>query len=177
MIGESGSGKTTLATALEERGFKQLWSYTTRPPRYENEPGHIFVNSFPDHIICAAHTVFNGYVYWSTTEQLEENDVYVIDPAGMEYLLKCYNGNKIPIIIYVEASKHVRSHRMKQRGDSRKQIKERLKHDELAFRDFRNRMMRCDLPFQFITLSNDGDDLDNVKQKLFDIVDAYEAAI
>ena len=44
-VGRSSSGKTTIANILEERyGYKQVQSYTTRPPRYEGEVGHIFVN-------------------------------------------------------------------------------------------------------------------------------------
>ena len=44
IIGESGSGKTTLVSSLEkQKNLKSIQSYTTRPPRYENEYGHIFV--------------------------------------------------------------------------------------------------------------------------------------
>ena len=45
IIGESGSGKTTLVSSLEkQKNLKSIQSYTTRPPRYENEYGHIFVS-------------------------------------------------------------------------------------------------------------------------------------
>ena len=44
-VGKSASGKTTVANMLEEKhGHVQVQSYTTRPPRYEGEVGHIFVN-------------------------------------------------------------------------------------------------------------------------------------
>jgi guanylate kinase len=45
LVGRSASGKSTVANMLEEQhGYKQVSSYTTRPPRYEGEVGHIFVN-------------------------------------------------------------------------------------------------------------------------------------
>ena len=44
LIGESGSGKTTLANQLNKQyGLKILNSYTTRPKRYEDESGHVFI--------------------------------------------------------------------------------------------------------------------------------------
>jgi Guanylate kinase len=42
--GESGSGKTTIAELLEKRGYNYIESYTTRPMRFQDEEGHIFVN-------------------------------------------------------------------------------------------------------------------------------------
>ena len=43
-VGKSASGKTTIANRLEEKyNHIQVQSYTTRPPRYEGEVGHIFV--------------------------------------------------------------------------------------------------------------------------------------
>ena len=45
LVGPSGSGKTTVANWLEkEYNLRQVNSYTTRPPRFSNEPGHIFFN-------------------------------------------------------------------------------------------------------------------------------------
>ena len=44
IVGASGTGKTTVANTLSKMfGMKQIQSYTTRPPRYEGEKGHIFV--------------------------------------------------------------------------------------------------------------------------------------
>lgn len=45
IVGPSGSGKTTIANELKATyGYKAVESYTTRPPRYEGERGHIFVS-------------------------------------------------------------------------------------------------------------------------------------
>ena len=47
-VGKSGSGKSTVANYLSSNNhYIQLQSYTTRQPRYENEPGHIFIFPLP----------------------------------------------------------------------------------------------------------------------------------
>ena len=83
IIGRSGSGKSTLANYLTEKyGLKQLESYATRPMRVKNEKGHRFITpeeakNFTDRV---AETVINGYEYFATRQQVDECDVYVIDP-------------------------------------------------------------------------------------------------
>ena len=45
LCGKSGCGKTTIASLLQEKyNLKVIQSYTTRPPRYKNEEGHIFIS-------------------------------------------------------------------------------------------------------------------------------------
>ena len=101
-VGRSASGKTTIANILEEKhGYKQVQSYTTRPPRYNGEVGHVFIseNEFDNLGELAAYTEYNGYRYCTTVEQLQECDVYVIDVLGVETLLK-KNINRPIVIIY-----------------------------------------------------------------------------
>mgnify|MGYP000801673411 CR=1 FL=1 len=44
IVGPSGSGKSSVARELEKRyGFGEIQSYTERPRRYPDEPGHTFV--------------------------------------------------------------------------------------------------------------------------------------
>ena len=46
LVGRSGSGKSTVADILSRQyGRYILLSYTTRPKRFEQEEGHIFVNN------------------------------------------------------------------------------------------------------------------------------------
>ena len=46
IVGCSGSGKTTITEQLEQKyGLKSIQSYTTRPPRYDGETGHIFISN------------------------------------------------------------------------------------------------------------------------------------
>jgi len=137
VVGPSGSGKTTLTEDLCRRyGYKAVSSYTDRPPRYLGEVGHEFLSKeefdkLPD--LCA-YTEFNGYRYGVTSEMVDRCDVYVIDPAGVEYMREHYTGKKGTAVIGLVVEPEVRYARMKKRGDSKEQIESRLLHDEKAFR-------------------------------------------
>ena len=133
-VGRSASGKTTIANMLEENhDFKQVQSYTTRPPRFEGEPGHIFVSKedFPKEEDIVAYTMYNGYEYCATLEQVQEADIYVVDVDGVETILE--NKDRIGRdihIIYFDCNVAVRIGRMLERGSTDRQIIERLRFDE-----------------------------------------------
>ena len=137
IVGASGSGKTTVANVLEEKyGYKQLQSYTTRPMRTENEIGHIFVNdAFFDQLAnFIGYTSYGDYRYGATAEQADNSDLYVIAPAGVEFLRKHYNGKPVKVIT-ITSPVHTRISRMEQRGDEFSKIMERLLID-IDFRNF-----------------------------------------
>lgn len=131
-VGKSASGKTTIANMLEADGYTQVNSYTTRPPRYEGEIGHIFVNEneFNNLGELAAYTFYNGNHYGTTFAQINNCDIYVIDTYGIETLLQKYNQNRAINIIYFDTSITTRINRMKDRGDADCAIIERLYNDE-----------------------------------------------
>lgn len=133
-VGKSGSGKSTISNMLEkEFGYKQVQSYTTRPPRYDGEKGHIFIsdNEFDELKDIVAYTEYDGYKYCTTKEQLDDANIYVIDPAGVETLTKKYIAkNRIVCVFYFEASICNRIDRMICRGDSDMEIVSRLYQDE-----------------------------------------------
>ena len=132
LIGRSASGKTTIANMLTEQyGHKSVSSYTTRPPRYEGEVGHIFVDdtTFDQLGELAGFVEYNSYRYGTTMQQVDDADIYVIDPIGAEYLLDKYTDRPI-CIIYFDASIPTRIHRMVDRGDSDNAIIRRLLQDE-----------------------------------------------
>lgn len=137
LIGKSGSGKSTIADILErDFDLKSIQSYTTRKPRYQGEGGHIFVNDktfnelYPN--MCA-YTEFDGHRYGATIQQINENDIYVVDAAGVCDLVKLYNGDKILIPVYLSTSWLTRVKRMAKRGDSIKKIIKRLINDKKMF--------------------------------------------
>lgn len=138
-VGPSGSGKTTIAKWMSNCfGMKVLDSYTTRAPRYEGEKGHIFVTDeeFDKLTDLVAYTEFDGHRYCATAEQVEENDIYVIDPAGVEYFKEKYHGSKDVKIVYFDAgSKRELKKRMLERGDKIEDVERRIKHDQKAFKD------------------------------------------
>lgn len=133
-VGKSSSGKTTIASKLEEcYGYKQVFSYTTREPRYEGEIGHIFITNeeFSKLGELAAYTLYNGHRYGTTFEQLNECHIYVVDIPGVKTLLdKCKNYNRKICVIYFDVSVYNRIQRMINRGDSDTQIVSRLLQDE-----------------------------------------------
>lgn len=132
-VGKSSSGKTTIARMLEDRyGHKQVQSYTTRPPRYDDEYGHVFVaeDEFKNLGELAAYTFYNNHHYGTTFQQLDECDIYVIDPPGIKYLLEKIRPDKHVEIIYFDAAVSTRIDRMVERGDSDLGIIKRLHHDD-----------------------------------------------
>lgn len=138
IVGESGSGKTTIANELEERyGLKQLQSYTTRPKRYENEAGHIFITDqeFDSLNGICAYTMFNGHKYCATSKQVDESDLYIIDPYGIDYFRARYTGDKIARIIYIECPEKTRFIRMIERGDTGDQALGRILNDRKQFKN------------------------------------------
>lgn len=135
LMGKSGSGKTTIANELYNRyGLSSIESYTTRPPRYKGEKGHTFISDeeFDELEDMVAYTDFNGYRYCATSEQVEDNQIYIIDPAGVEYFDEHYVGNKDVIVVYLDVDDQTCFERMvADRGE--KEASERLLNDALAF--------------------------------------------
>lgn len=137
ICGRSGSGKTTLADGLEAEDFKVIQSYTTRPPRYKGESGHTFVTEAQFKKIgpLVAYTKINGYEYGVPAKDIDENDVYVIDVVGIRELKRKYKGKKGIKVIGLGLSETEAANRMRQRGDTKENIKKRLNHDREAFAD------------------------------------------
>lgn len=134
LVGKSGSGKTTLEKMLVEVGFKSVKSYTTRPKRTKDEDNHTFVSKeeFDALENKIAYTNFNGYEYCATKEQLDEATVYVIDPAGVEYLKQSGYDREL-FIIYLETRGSTCMARMLDRGDDYGKAKQRVANDEKEF--------------------------------------------
>lgn len=151
LIGKSGVGKTSVANILEEKyNLKQLQSYTTRPPRYEGEVGHEFISDKDFDEIkndMVAFTYFNGYKYCATNKQVEDADIYIIDPSGLEYFRYKYKGNKKIITIELVADCLTRYERMRSRGDTRRKALGRLVHDYKAFADAKT-LMKINTEYQ-----------------------------
>lgn len=140
LVGKSGVGKSTLAQYMVEHyGWKEVLSYTTRPPRYSDEDTHLFIDDARfDELertenICA-YTEFDGYRYGATDTQVDKADIYVIDPDGVEYFLRSYKGRKVPIVVYLKAPDWLLIERMRKRGDSEEKIKARIENDKVKFK-------------------------------------------
>lgn len=143
LVGVSGSGKTTLANKASKMfGLTVLKSYTTRPPRENDEAdasSHEFCTMQEAAFIAendkiVAKNWFNGFFYFATQSQVDVADIYVIDVQGLKDLYRNYHGKPI-ISIFLDVDSSIAADRMSKRGDSDEAIFERLRHDSEAFKD------------------------------------------
>lgn len=140
IVGKSGTGKSTLANMLVTRcHMRQLDSYTTRAPREPGESGHIFITNEQMDVIYAtqnvvAETTFDGNRYCATQQQIEDNDIYVVDPSGVNYLAEKYKGQKNIVVIELDCDDdECLQNRMLARGDTLSSIQSRLENDIKKF--------------------------------------------
>ncbi|MDD6837420.1 MAG: hypothetical protein PUF04_09790 [bacterium] len=139
IVGASGSGKNTLVNELERVfGWDAIESYTTRPRRPGETRGHTFVTDkeFDQLEGLVAYTEFDGHRYGTTAEQIETHELYIVDPAGVEFYFDTYHGTREAKIIYIKVPEHQRLARMRQRGDAIDAAVQRITHDRLAFAAF-----------------------------------------
>lgn len=141
LVGRSGSGKSTVADILSRQyGRSILPSYTTRPKRFEREEGHIFVNNmFYEKVSrsrdIVAYTYFDKHHYWATTQQVNENDIYIIDPDGVAFFRSHYFGQKQVVVIWLDCGWISAAQRMTKQGRSQDEIDRRIVNDSSAFFD------------------------------------------
>ena len=150
-VGRSGIGKTTIVETLGKTyEWKQAESYTDRPKRKPNESGHIFITpeEFNNLKGLLLPTTFNGCRYAMTKEILDNADLIVVDPKGVMDVKTDYTDRKI-IVIGLHCDVRILEKRMYNRGDSSGQVKSRLEHDDVVFKDMDN---LCD-----VIVNNDGD--------------------
>lgn len=88
--------------------------------------------------ICA-YTEFDGHKYWTTYEQIDESDLYIVDPAGVESLMLYAQNSEQPfkkvfLVMRLDVSKRTCKKRMLERGDTKENVKRRLRHDKEAFK-------------------------------------------
>lgn len=142
LIGRSGTGKTCAIRYLNDAyGWQSIDSYTTGPKRSEDEKGHTFVTDeefdrIPKEEIMA-YVEYCGYRYCATRSQLNDADLYVVDPDGYEYLKNKYHDRPI-ISIALTASRDTLEKRMKERGGCTDEaINYRLEQDDLIFKNLK----------------------------------------
>lgn len=138
LVGGSASGKDSVAHELVKQGYKQLLSYTTRPQRINEERTHIFihddeVDQYKKDMI--AYTQIGQYQYFATRHQLEESDIYVIDPIGVKYLKQIVKDIKF-VIIHINLPEEVRFQRAVRRGDKKGDIIKRFIDESERFKEF-----------------------------------------
>ncbi len=166
IIGRTGTGKDRLANELAKRGLKVLKSYATRKPRYEGEDTHIFITkeeaaSYKDKI---ATTTINDVNYFATRKQLDESDVYIIDPNGAYELIKNCPDISFHVIHMVSDKELTRERAIHRGSDPDKEaaiFDSRYDSEDEEFSAF-EKILEKEEPLgdncsAFITCTNDGD--------------------
>ena len=142
VIGRSGCGKDTLVNYMcQKYGLKKLKSYTTRPPRQNEEDTHIFISpeevqKYQDDII--AYTKIGEFEYFATKSQLKDINFYIIDPKGVQVLENIPNLKEefsfIKLFIYLPEKE--RKKRIALRGDSEEAFLKRQEGEKQQFDNF-----------------------------------------
>lgn len=142
VIGRSGCGKDTLVNYMcQKYGLKKLKSYTTRPPRQNEEDTHIFISpedvqKYQDDII--AYTKIGEFEYFATKSQLKDINFYIIDPKGVQDLENVPNLKEefsfIKLFIYLPEKE--RKKRIALRGDSEEAFLKRQEGEKQQFDNF-----------------------------------------
>ena len=184
IVGCSGSGKTTITEQLEQKyGLKSIQSYTTRKPRYDGETGHIFISDeeFDKITDMVAYTEFDSKRYCATAEQVENNDLYIIDPKGVDFFMKAYKGSKTPKIIFISSNLTTRYERMVERAETKGKSHQeaiesslaRIANDAGEFYDYIQGQAWID----YVCKNNSNDKLEDVVDKIFDHISSCESEV
>lgn len=124
---------------------------------------------------------FDKYNTSITAEQVENNDLYVIDPKGVDFFMKAYKGSKIPKIIFINSDLSTRYERMVGRAESKGSTYteavdialDRIKNDVNEFYDYIHNKASIDC----IINNNKDDTLDNVVTKLYEYICSCESEV
>mgnify|MGYP000868297774 FL=1 len=152
IVGRSGTGKSTLEEKLcKDYNLKSIKSYSTRPKRSPDEDSHIFINpsdvdKYPNKI---ATTTINNNFYFATKEQLDESQLYVIDPIGL-YKLSNNFPNLTFNLIYLKLPKYKHQQYLKNRRKNSNETPElqaqRLESENQQFDAFEDKITNNSLP-------------------------------
>ena len=117
--------------------WTKVVSYTTRKPRFDGENTHLFVSKdeFDKLINKVAYTNRNGVEYCATQKQVDNADIYVIDPPGIDYFFEHYNGYRVPIVVWLTIDEQIRQGRVLERSNSGLQELTERSFEETLFED------------------------------------------
>ena len=142
VLGRTGSGKDSVTNKLCDRtGLKAITSYTTRPRRENEGETHIFTTEevyeqMQAEGVVAAYTNIAGYYYWTTIDQLYDNDIYIIDYRGVQTLRELNLPGIRFVTVFINVPDKVREERaLNQRKDDKVKFRTRNFAEREQFRE------------------------------------------
>lgn len=151
VLGRTASGKDSLVNKLCERaGLKAVNSYTTRPRRENEGDTHIFTTKdvyeqMQNEGNVAAYTEIANNLYWTTIDQLYENDVYIIDYEGLKTLRELNLPNLRLVSVFINTPDSIREERaLNIRKDDKKKFRVR---DFAEAQQFREMLKNADFDY------------------------------
>ena len=169
--GTSGSGKNTVINEIiaKNPNVKIMKSYTTRPPRGENDNAYHFVSikelegKIKRNEMFEVEEVHKGTFYGISKESLEntKNGIYIKDvDVNGSMKLKKYLGDGAKLV-YLDVDKNELIERLKVRGENEESIKLRISRYEYEKTFAKN--------YDLVILNNDLDKTVNLIMKIFNI--------
>lgn len=147
IVGESGSGKDTLVDyTLKEFGipFKTVISYTDREKRETEKYGieHHFVSPVTMTELLrnreiAVYTEIGDVRYCTLLSDLEESDIYIINPNGLNSLKNKYGNRFNFVTVYIDCPYGERRNRSENRSDFNNSFEKRALAESGQFSEFR----------------------------------------
>ncbi len=142
VMGRTSSGKDTLVNKLCERtGLRVITSHTTRSRRTNEGDTHIFstrdvYEQMKSEGNVAAFTEIAGNIYWTTIDQLYQNDIYIIDPYGVKTLRDLNLPDLHIVTVYINTPDAIREERaLNKRGDDKSKFRTRDFAERGQFRE------------------------------------------
>ena len=124
---------------------------------------------------------FDNYDISITAEQIENNDLYIIDPKGVDFFMESYKGSKTPKVIFISSDMTTRYERMKSRAeengseymDAVKSSLERITNDVVEFYDYIHGQTQIDYTFK----NNADDKLEDVVDRIYKYICSCESEV
>ena len=143
LVGRAASGKDYIRKKFENRGFKYAVSYTTRPPRDGEIDGQDYIFISPEKAQAMIkndefyeYVEFNGWIYGTTVDQFEEDDVFIMTPSGLAHVDE--DSRKKSFVIFIDIDEAVRRKRMMERDMPGDSVERRIEADRKDFENFTN---------------------------------------
>lgn len=149
IVGRTGRGKDYLKELLQNMfDWKFVLSTTTRKPRFEGEDTHVFVTKEEATSIPLEDKVAITFIknegdepdeYFATRQQVNEADGYIIDPKGVEVLLRNMPEEEFTIIYVTadnEKAREMAIERAKGKTDADKTYDKRYNDENEQFTAF-----------------------------------------